>query len=134
VRQPVLPEVGEIIARHQQAQAAQDAALVNYLAHLRIEQHFHPTPADPAYNLVFENELFFDHSGVEWAQSSFSINGATWRGNPPSIPLLQPEKVLSLPLELRLNQDYRYRLVGVDSVGGRDAFEVRFDPTDTSRA
>jgi hypothetical protein len=134
VRQSALPDVGEIIARHQQAQAAQDAALVNYLAHLRIEQHFHPTAADPAYNLVFENDLFFDHQGVEWAQSSLSINGATWRGNPPSIPLLQPEKVLSLPLELRLNQDYRYRLAGVEPVGGRDAFVVRFDPADTSRA
>ncbi len=127
VRKPSLPDIGEVIARHQQAQAAQDAALVNYLAHLRIAQHFHPTAADPAYDLVFENELFFDRTGVEWSQLSLSINGATWRGNPPSIPLLQPEKVLSLPLELRLNQDYQYRLDGIDSVDGREAYVVRFD-------
>ena len=47
---------------------------------------------------------------------------------------MQPEKVLSLPLDLRLNQDYAYRLDGVDTVGGRPAFVVRFDPVDATHA
>ena len=51
VKKEALPRVEEIIFRHQQAQAAQDAVLQNYIAHVRIEQHFHPSPADPAYNL-----------------------------------------------------------------------------------
>jgi hypothetical protein len=33
----------------------------------------------------------------------------------PPFPLLQPEKVLSLPLDLRLTNDYRYRLIGTIS-------------------
>ena len=112
VRQDALPRVEEIIARYQRVQAAQDAALQTYIAHVRIEQHFHPSPADPAYNLITENRLFSDRGVVEWEELSFELNGAKWTTNRPAFPLVQPEKVLSLPLDLRLNQDYRYRLDG----------------------
>ena len=49
--------VGEIIARHQQQQRAQDAVVQNYVAHARMEQHFRPTVADPGYDVVTENTL-----------------------------------------------------------------------------
>ena len=134
VRKDALPRVEEIVARHQQAQAAQTAALRSFIAHVRIEQHFRPTPADPAYNVVTENRLFSDRSGTEWEELSFSMNGATWTSNRPSFPLVQPEKVLSLPLDLRLNQDYAYRLAGVDTIDGRAAYVVRFEPTAAAQA
>jgi len=134
VRTEALPRVEEIVFRHQQAQAAQDAALRNYIAHVRIEQHFHPSPADPAYNLITENRLFSEPGVVEWEELSFELNGAKWTTNRPSLPLVQAEKVLSLPLDLRLNQDYTYRLSGVETVGERAAFVVRFDPADPAHA
>jgi MucB/RseB N-terminal domain len=134
VRTDALPQVGEIIFRHQRAQAAQDAILQTYIAHVRIEQHFHPSPADPAYNLVTENRLFSEHGAVEWEELSFELNGAKWTANRPPFPLVQAEKVLSLPLDLRLNQDYTYRLDGLETVGDRPAFVVRFDPADPARA
>jgi hypothetical protein len=133
-QQLTLPSVEQIIARHQQAQASQDAVLQNYIAHMRMEQHFRPSPADPAYNEVTENRLFWDTTGAEWEQLSFSLNGATWTHNPPAGPLLQAEKVLSLPLDLRLTRDYRYALDGVERVGDREAFVVRFDPLGRSQA
>ena len=132
-KEPLL-RIGEIISRYQQAQAAQDAILRNYVAHVRIEQHFHPSPADPPYNLVTENRLFSDKSAVEWEELSFELNGAKWTANRPAFPLVQPEKVLSLPLDLRLSQDYAYRLDGADTVGGRVAYVVRFDPVDRTHA
>ena len=49
------------------------------------------------------------------------------------VSLLQAEKVLSLPLDLRLNTDYRYRLVGVEAVDGRPCFALRFDPIEEER-
>src|SRR5205814_5224912 len=45
VQKETLPRVEEVIFRYRQTQAAQDAALHNYVAHVRIEQHFHPSPA-----------------------------------------------------------------------------------------
>src|SRR5262249_8677426 len=128
VQNEKLPMVEEIIFRHQQVQTAQDTALHNYVAHVRIEQHFHPSPADPPYNLVTENRLFADRGGVEWEELSFELTGPKWRSNRPAFPLVQPEKVLSLPLDLRLNEDYGYRLDGIETINGRPAFVIRFDP------
>ena len=130
VRKDTLPSVAEIVARYQQAQAAQDGALAHYIAHMRLEQHFHPSPAEPAWNIVTENRLFFERGVVEWEELSFALNGATWTANRPSFPLVQPEKVLSLPLDLRLGRDYTYRLDGVDTVMGRPAYVVRFEPVE----
>jgi hypothetical protein len=134
VQKDALPSVAEIIARHQQAQAVQDAAVTRYMAHMRLEQHFHPSAAEPAYNIITENRLFFERGAVEWVELSFAFNGATWTSNRPSFPLVQPEKVLSLPLDLRLTQDYAYRLEGVDTVMGRPAYVVRFEPVASGRA
>jgi hypothetical protein len=134
VQKERLPRVEEIVFRHQQTQAMQDAMLQTYIAHVRIEQHFHPSPADPAYNLITENRLFSDHGVVEWEELSFELNGAKWTTNRPPFPLVQPEKVLSLPLDLRLNQDYTYRLDGVDTVNGRQAYVVKFDPAESTKA
>ena len=43
--------IGEIIARHQQQQRAQDALVKNYTAHARMQQHFRPTVTDPGYDV-----------------------------------------------------------------------------------
>jgi hypothetical protein len=134
VRREALPHVDEIIFRYQQTQAAQDAALRNFVAHARIEQHFHPSPVDPPYNVITENRLFFERGTVEWEELSFEFNGAKWTSDRPPFPLVQPEKVLSVPLDLRLDQDYTYRLDGVDTIGGRAAFVVRFDPLPSKRS
>jgi hypothetical protein len=134
VRKETLPSVAEIIARHQQVQAVQDAALQRYTAHMRLEQHFHPSAAEPAWNIVTENRFFFERGVVEWEELSFALNGATWTSKRPSFPLVQAEKVLSLPLELRLSRDYTYRLDGIDTVEGRQAYVVRFEPAGGKQA
>ena len=59
--------------------------------------------------------------GIEFEELSFSVNGSKWGSDRPAFPLLQAEKVLSLPLELRLDQDYRYSLAGTERVGDVEA-------------
>ena len=39
---------------------------------------------------------------------SFSVNGSRWESDRPPFPLLQPEKVLALPLQLRFDEGYTY--------------------------
>ena len=46
----------------------------------------------------------------------------------PPFPLLQPGKVLSLPLLLRFDEGYRYRLDGTARVDDYDCYVVRFEP------
>jgi hypothetical protein len=120
--------IGEIIARHQQQQRAQDGLVRNYIAVARMQQHFRPTVADPGYDVVTENRYFVAANDVEWEELTFSVNGSKWSANRPPFPLLQPEKVLSLPLQLRFDEGYRYRLDGTDRIDGYDCFVVRFDP------
>jgi hypothetical protein len=120
--------IGEIIARHQQQQRAQDAVVKDYVAHARMEQHFRPTLADPGYDVVTENRYFVAGAEVEWEELSFSVNGTKWGADRPAFPLIQPEKVLSLPLQLRFDDGYRYKLAGSERVDGYDCYVVRFEP------
>jgi hypothetical protein len=120
--------VEEIVARHQQARAAQDRRLDAYVTQVRMQQHFRPTSTDPGFDVVTENRYFADRGGVEWEELSFSVNGTKWGPDRPPFPLLQAEKVLSPPLDLSLTADYRYRLEGMSSVDGVHCYVIRFDP------
>ena len=134
VTEGVLPSVAEIIARHQEAQAAQDALVETYVADARMEQHFRPSATDPGFDVVTDNRFYFDREGTEWEELSFTLNGSKWGANRPPFPLLQPEKVLSLPLDLRLNKDYAYKLEGIDKVGDRRAYAVQFHPVEGAQS
>jgi hypothetical protein len=120
--------VAEIIALHQVRQRRQDVLVRNYIARARMAQHFRPTAADPGYDVVSENRYFVAGTDVEWEELSFFVNGSRWGADRPPFPLLQPEKVLSLPLQLRFDEGYRYRLDGSDRVAGYDCYVVRFEP------
>jgi len=126
--------VQEIIARHQQQQRAQDALVHNYIASARTQQHFRPTMTDPGYDVVTDNRYYVGSDGIEWEELSFSVNGSKWGADRPPFPLLQPEKVLSLPLQLRFDNDYRYRLEGTERVGEYDCYVVRFDPVKNAQS
>jgi hypothetical protein len=126
--------VEEIIARHQQQQRAQDALVESYIAMARMEQHFRPTMTDPGYDVVTDNRYYVAADGIEWEELSFSVNGSKWGSDRPPFPLLQPEKVLSLPLQLRFDNDYRYRLAGSERAGAYDCYVVRFEPVGQDRS
>ena len=126
-------EVSEIIARHQQAEARQENLLVSYHASVRDEIHFRPSPID-SFDVIIESRFYSDREGSEWEELSFSLNGARWGADRPPFPLLQPEKVLSLPLDLRLDQDYEYQLTGREKLVDRDCYVVRFEPIEEGRS
>jgi hypothetical protein len=125
--------VADVIARHQARQRLQDGIVRNYVALARMEQHFRPTAADPGYDVVSQNRYFVAGIDVEWEELSFFVNGSRWGADRPPFPLLQPEKVLSLPLQLRFDETYRYRLDGTAKVAGYDCYVVRFDPVRSDR-
>jgi hypothetical protein len=124
--------IGEIIARHQQQQRAQDAIVKNYTATARMQQHFRPTVADngmsSSYDVVTENRYFVAGRDVEWEELSFSVNGSKFGVDRPPFPLLQPEKVLSLPLQLRFDEGYIYRLAGTERIDDFECYIVKFEP------
>ncbi|HET9360905.1 MAG TPA: hypothetical protein VFO58_14235 [Vicinamibacterales bacterium] len=121
--------VEEIVARHQRAQAAQSLTFTTVIADLLQKYHFRPTSVQ-VFDVVTENRYFLAPDSVEWEERSFSVNGAHWGPDRPDLPLLQAEKVLTLPLDLRLTAEYRYRLERTETVGERPSYVVAFEPND----
>jgi hypothetical protein len=120
--------VAEVVARYQARQRLEDGLVRNYIALARMEQHFRPAAADPGYDVVSENRYFVAGADIEWEELAFFVNGSRWGSDRPPFPLLQPEKVLSLPLQLRFDESYRYTLAGMEQVSGHNCYAVRFEP------
>jgi hypothetical protein len=122
----------EIVARFQQVQENQDDYLERWMATARIDFHFKFALGGPTIDVAIDSNYFWERGGqVEWEQTGYFIQGnrVTWK-NIPQIPFIQPEKVATLPLDLTLDKTYRFRLVGRDRVGERDAYVLAFDPAD----
>jgi hypothetical protein len=80
---------------------------------------------------------YFWHRGepLEWEQTAYYVNGnrITWK-EIPELPLIQPEKVVTLPLDLTLDRTYVYRLHGEDRVDGKEAYVLSFEPAQAGRS
>jgi hypothetical protein len=126
----------EIIAHHQEFQADQDSRLKNIRATARIRYVYRVASADISVDVTTVNNFYWDPKvGGEWEQTEFLFNGVRWTGKKlPDLPLIQPEKVVVLPLNINLNKDYSYRLAGTDTVEGRDCYVLEFTPVTASKS
>jgi hypothetical protein len=120
----------EIIARHQGVQKIQDDRLLRWIAAGRDDLHVKLAQGGSSLDIGIESR-YFGRQGedLEWEQLRYYVNGnlVTWK-RIPEIPLLQPEKVVTLPLDLTFDKTYTYRLVGEDQVEGRPAYVLAFEP------
>jgi len=120
----------EIIARNQQVQKFQDDRLERYTATGRIDFHFKLAQAGGTVDVTIDSNYFWERGGqLEWEQTAYAINGnrVTW-SKIPELPLIQPEKVVTVPLDLTLDRTYVYRLDSEERVGGRNAYVLAFEP------
>jgi hypothetical protein len=120
--------VEEILRRLQAFEDAQQRRLHTYRAlnttHLRFEF------AAEGLEVTFEGPIFFRQGeGYDWAWEKFMLSGIKWRSRKlPKLPLIQPERAASLPLEVLFTNQYHYRLRGTAVVDGRDCWVVDFRP------
>ena len=121
----------EIIARNRQVQKIQDDHLLRWIAKGRADLHFKIAQGGGSIDVSIESTYFWRRGAkLEWQQSRYFVNGnlVTWK-KIPQLPLIQPEKVLTLPLDLTFDKTYDYTLAGDDNLGGRAAYVVAFEPT-----
>jgi hypothetical protein len=122
--------VEEIIRNHQSYDAYQESIQPRYVARNTTKLRFDIGGGGDALEAAISGDYFADPSGrADWVWSDFFINGVRWKyGKIPELPLIQPEKVTQLPLDIHLSNEYRYTLVRTTDLLGYRVHEVRFEP------
>jgi hypothetical protein len=128
--------VEEIIARWQAAREAERLLLDNYSAPSFLVLHFEATNLSIAFDVALELEQYWDRAGVnDWVQTAMRVNGVKLRrGQAFPLPQLEPDKVVTKPLELRMDQKYVYELLGTETVDGRVCYVVGIGPEGSSES
>ncbi len=126
------PSVEEILARHQEVKAAGDAGVDTVMADALIEFHYTIAGSGATFDVAYRSRYYRDADGrAEFEHLEMLLNGSRWnRDKLPNLPLIQPEKVVTPPLEINMGRQYAYRLRGRDEVGGRPAWKIDFNPLD----
>jgi len=121
--------VEEILRRLQAFEDAQARRISHYEA--TYTQHFRYRPGSgiQVVEVSYTGPYFFSRGeGFDWVWRRFLINGVLWKGKIPRLPLLQPERAATKPLEITLDRQYRYRLRGTAEVNRRSCWVVDFEP------
>jgi len=123
-------KIEEIIARWQQNREAQKQKLENYVASSFMSLHFESTNLGPGFDVSMQLKQFFSRTGqMELAQKAFYVNGVKFGKNHAfPLPQIEPEKVLTQPLELKLNERYQYKLLGTEQINGALCYVVGVEP------
>lgn len=122
--------VEEILRRLQAFEDAQARKLDHYSGINTMSMRFLFGSGVQGVDVTFKGKIFQETDApADWAWEELFINGVKWRGKRlPEIPLIQPEKAAALPLLISFTKEYRYRLRGTDTVNGRDAWVIDFEP------
>ncbi|HKQ99004.1 MAG TPA: hypothetical protein VJV75_14105, partial [Candidatus Polarisedimenticolia bacterium] len=123
----------EIIARERETRGIQATRLSHYEAKATISIHYRLAALRETVDLMTENRLYVKDGRHDYEQTAMYVNGALWRGKePPYLPYLQPGTVTEVPLDIRLDERYRYRLEGREHVEGIECYVIAFEPADAA--
>ncbi len=120
----------EIIARERAWDAGQREKVSTFTAEMEASLRFRVADVNETFDLTIRGPFFFRRAeAADWVWKDFYLNGVKWKGKTlPKIPILQPEKVTTLPLDIRLTEDYRYVLDGTSDLEGRRSYEITYTP------
>ncbi len=120
----------EIIARERAWDAGQRAKYETYSANLDTSLRFRIAEFQDSLDLTIRGPYFAAKGKpADWVWQEFFLNGVRWKGRTiPRLPILQPEKVTTLPLDIRLSEDYHYELSGETTIEERPAYRIDFRP------
>jgi len=121
--------VEEIIRNHQAYKTYQESIQPRYIARNTTKLRFDMAGGE-AIEAAIAGDYFSQPKGIsDWVWQDFYLNGVKWKyGRIPELPIIQPEKVSQLPLDIHLTNEYRYQLVRETDVDGYHTYEVRFEP------
>lgn len=120
----------EIVARHQAAAARQAGGITTTIAVGTFTLTFEAPGFVAPITISSQTTMFSGAGRTEIRQADIRVNGAPFNagGGVPRLPIIEPERAAAPPLAITLSDVYRYRLTGRDTVGGRPAYVVAFEP------
>jgi hypothetical protein len=135
IRETGLVTAEEVIAGHQSFMADQNYRMRHYRAQALLTYHARLAGSD-TIDVSYDNTFFKKQAaGAEWVQNALYFNGVRWKGKElPELPIPQPEKVFTLPLDINLDKGYTYEYVGREKVGEYDCHVVDFTPIERARS
>ncbi len=124
----------EIVARERTWDAGQRERTGSFIADMKASLRFRIGEVNETFDLTILGPFYFRRGQPpDWEWDEFYLNGVKWKGRTlPKLPILQPEKVTTLPLDIRLSEDYDYALHGEDTITGRRAYHIHFVPKSTT--
>jgi hypothetical protein len=139
--------VEEIMARHQAQSARQRRLVTTLVATGRLRVTFE-APGFSAPVVIEADSVLFQGQGVsELQQRRIRVNGLDFAGDAvPRLPIIEPERVSTPPLEIAMTRAYRYRLNEAedereacswhDPAGSspRQCYVIAFEPRDERRS
>lgn len=126
----------EIIARVRAWKARQKTRLKSYTADMTTSLRLRIANMKETFDLTIEGPVFQERDKpFDWVWQGFYLNGVKWKSKRvPKIPLLQPEKVNIMPLDIGLTEEYDYSSAGETGLEGRRAYVVDFKPQKEHKA
>ncbi len=123
----------EIVARERAWDAGQREKTRSYTAQMDASLRFRVASLPGSLDLTIRGPYFYQEGKPpDWAWQEFYLNGVKWKGRTiPRLPILQPDKVTTLPLDIRLSEEYDYELAGQTRIDDRPAYRVDFRPKAT---
>jgi hypothetical protein len=126
----------EIVARTRAWQATQRSKLKMYTATMTTSMRLRIGNLKETFDLTIKGPVFARRGfPYDWVWREFWVNGVLWKSKKvPKIPLLQPEKVNILPLDIYLTEDYSYTLEGRARIGDDLVYIIDFKPREADEA
>jgi hypothetical protein len=123
----------EIVARERAWDAGQRERLQSFIADMKTSLRFRIAEVNETFDLTIRGPFFYRRGeSADWEWDEFYLNGVRWKEKTlPKLPILQPEKVTTLPLDIRLSEDYDYTLHGEATVSGHRAYHITYAPKTT---
>jgi hypothetical protein len=120
----------EIAARWQQYDARQKKKIENYRAIAEMDMHFEPPGLGAGFDVSLHFQYFWNSDGTQyWEQTAQYLNGIKLRSKRSfPLPQLEPEQVVTQPLQLNLVESYGYRLEKPERINNRPCYVLSFRP------